>query len=474
MSNSLRSTDAATRSGGAPVPPQDPAGRRRAFLGATTGHLIEWYDYGIYGFLAVYIGTAFFDSDDPAINLLSSFAVFALSFFVRPLGGLFFGPLADKIGRKQTLLIVLVLMAGSTFAIGLLPTSQSIGRLAPVLLILIRCVQGFSAGGEIGTITSFIAEYAGPGRRGYSTSWLMVTAVLGLVLGGLVANSLIFLLGSEAMQNGGWRIPFLVAGPLGLIALYIRMKLEDSPEFRQLVLQGTTSKTPLREVMHWKRSMALVFFIIALHSSMFYLVLTYASTFFANTLSFDSGTTLLAVFSGSVLSAIVMPLGGTFTDRYGRKPFLLVIGILGTGALYWFFQAALVGTPAAVIPPFLAVAILFGLYASSTYALMTELLPTHIRSTGIAVAYNLPVAIFGGSAPMIATGLINATGDISSPWLFFVGTGIASIIALLILRPSDFHRSSDASERALTGQVQVVPERGRARRTAAARNGAGR
>lgn len=444
-------------------------GRRRAFLGATTGHLIEWYDYGIYGFLAVYIGKAFFDSAEPSIALLSSFAVFALSFFVRPLGGLFFGPLADKIGRKQTLLIVLILMAGSTFAIGLLPTSASIGWLAPVLLILVRCVQGFSAGGEIGTITSFIAEYAGPGRRGYSTSWLMVTAVLGLVLGGLVANSLIFLLGAETMQNGGWRIPFLVAGPLGLIALYIRMKLEDSPEFRQLVAQGTTSKAPLREVMHWKRSMALVFFIIALHSSMFYLVLTYASTFFANSLGFDSGTTLVYVFSGSLLAALVMPLGGNVTDRYGRKPFLLVIGILGTLALLWFFLAAPGATPGSILAPFLAVSVLFGLYASSTYALMTELLPTHIRSTGIAVAYNLPVAIFGGSAPMIATGLIAATGDISSPWIFFVSTGIMSIIALLLLSPRDFRRSEDASERALTGQVQVIPGRVRRDRRAGGR-----
>ncbi|KUF05647.1 MFS transporter [Leucobacter sp. G161] len=435
------------------------SGRRRAFFGAIVGHLLEWYDYGVYGFLAIYIGQAFFASDNPVVSLISSFAVFALSFFVRPLGGLFFGPLADRLGRKRTLLIVLILMAGSTFAIGLLPTSDQVGWVAPVLLVLVRCVQGFSVGGEVGTVTSFIAEYAGPGRRGYSTSWLMTTAVLGLLLGGLVANSMIFLLGSDTMQNGGWRIPFLVAGPLGLIALYIRMKLEDSPEFRQLVSHGTTSKAPLREVFKWKRALALVAAIITLLASMFYLLLTFASTYMSGTLGFDSGTTLVYVFAASALGAVVMPFGGMFTDKYGRKPFLLVLAVLATGALLWFFAAAQNATPESFLAPLLAVALTFGLYSSTPYAVMTELLPTHIRSTGIAVSYNLPVAIFGGSAPMISTALIAATDNISSPVVFFVGTALISIIGLLMLRPSDFARSAEASERALTGQVQVVPTR---------------
>ena len=208
--------------------------RRRTLLGAVSGHLIEWYDYGVYGFLAVYIGQAFFVTDNPATSLLASFGAFALSFFIRPLGGLFFGPLADKIGRRTTLVIVLTIMSGSTFLLGVLPTYASIGIAAPILLVLIRCLQGFSAGGEIGTITSFVSEYAGPGKRGYSTSWLMVTAVLGLLLGGAVANGLAWGIGEEAMQQWGWRIPFLIAAPMGAISMYIRLKLEDSPEFKAL------------------------------------------------------------------------------------------------------------------------------------------------------------------------------------------------------------------------------------------------
>ena len=425
----------------------DPARqRRRAFIGATSGHLIEWYDYGVYGFLAVYIGKSFFVSDDPTTSLLASFAAFALSFFIRPLGGLFFGPLADKIGRRKTLITVLVMMAGSTCLLGLLPTYATLGIAAPILLVLIRCVQGFSAGGEIGTITSFISEYAGPGRRGFATCWLMVTAVLGLLLGGAVANGMTWTLGAQTMLDWGWRIPFLLAAPLGLISMYIRLKLEDSPEFLALLRAGQTSKAPLREVWQWKRAIALVFFIITLHSSIFYLVLTFASTYMSSILKFDAGTTLFYVFTASFSSAFVMPFGGAFTDRYGRKPFLLVVGTLATLAMYWMFKSAPTATAASFFWPLMAVAILFGLYASSTYALMSELLPTRIRSTGIAVAYNIPVAVFGGSAPLISTWLIKLTGDITSPWYFYVGTGVVSLIALLLLRQGDFVASTDVAQ----------------------------
>lgn len=430
--------------------------RRRAFVGATVGHLLEWYDYGVYGFLAVYIGQAFFASSDPVVNLLSSFAVFALSFFIRPIGGIVFGPMADKIGRRHTLLIVLLLMAGSTFALGVLPTQASIGLAAPILLVLIRCIQGFSAGGEIGTITSFISEYAGPGRRGFSTSWLMVTAVLGLVLGGVVANSMKFFLGDATMQAWAWRIPFLLAGPLGAIAIFIRLKLEDSPEFQALQATGQTSKAPLREALTHRRALGLVFAIITLHSSIFYLVLTFASTFMAKHLDFGNGTVLLYVFVSSVLAAAVMPFGGMFTDRYGRRNFLLVVAVAGTAAMYWLFQTAPDATPTSFLPPLLLVAICFGLYASSTYATMSELLPTRVRSTGIAIAYNIPVAVFGGSAPFIATWLISSTGDISSPWYFFVGTGVVSIVALLMLRKDDFLQDEPAVAEAPASDQSLV------------------
>ncbi|WP_413544187.1 MFS transporter [Citricoccus nitrophenolicus] len=429
-----------TTTGPAAADPVSRTRRRRAFAGAISGHAIEWYDYGAYGFLAVYVGQLFFAADDPALGLLSSFAVFALSFFMRPLGGIFFGPLADRLGRKGTMMAVILMMSGATFLIGALPTYETVGVFAPILLVLLRCIQGFSAGGEIGTVTAFIAEYAGPGRRGYATSWLMFTAVMGLVLGSLVANGMIVALGDEAMLAWGWRVPFLVAGPLGIVGLYIRLKLEDTPEFQAIAARGGQAKSPLREAGQWMRPIALVFGIITVHASIFYLVLTFASTFLTTHLGFDDTTKFWYVLAAGVLAAIVMPIGGWFTDRYGRKPFLLVIGVLATASMMWFFWSAPGATAQSFVWPLMACAVTFGLYASSTYALMTELLPTHIRSTGIALGYNVPVAVFGGSAPFIASWLISLDGDITLPWTFFVGTGVLSLASLLVLKKSDFAR----------------------------------
>lgn len=426
------------------LPPVSRQRRRRAFLGAVTGHLIEWYDYGVYGFLAVYIGQLFFPATG-ASQLLSSFAVFALSFFVRPLGGLFFGPMADRIGRKQTLLVVMLMMFVSTFAIGLLPTYASIGIAAPLLLVLIRCVQGFSAGGEIGTTTAFIAEYAGPTRRGYSTSWLMVTAVLGLLVGGVVANGLTVVLGDDAMLSWGWRVPFLVAGPLGLVALYIRLKLEDSPEFQALAERGEQSGAPIREALTWMRSIALIFCIITLHASLFYLVLTYASTYISTALDFSNDARLILVLTAAGLTAVVMPFGGMFTDRFGRKHFLLGVALAASAALTWMFQTAQGATPAEFAAPLFTVAVCLGLYASSTYGLMCDLLPTRVRATGISLAYNIPVAVFGGTAPLISAWLLDRTGDNASPMYFYLATAALSVIALVALSKRDFDRAREHS-----------------------------
>lgn len=412
--------------------------RRKAFLGSVVGHLVEWYDYGIYGYLAIFMGAAFFPSDNPVVSVLSSFAVFALSFFIRPLGGMFFGPLADRIGRRNTLLVVLTVMAGSTFAIGLLPTYAAIGVAAPILLVLVRCIQGFSAGGEVGTVATFIAEYAEPKKRGFATSWLLAISAAGLLIGALVANGLSWALGKEAMADWGWRIPFLIAGPLGFISLWLRMHLEDSPAFNRLRETNSVAHSPLREALSHPRALLLVAGAVTMATALFYLVMTYFTTLLRTTLGLQESY----IFGASVLVAIVtgalMPVGGFISDRIGRRAPMMGYALLSIPLVIGLFFAAQAKHVSLFFTLMAGVCLMTGLYGGAVYALMSELLPTRIRATGLAISYNVPVALFGGSAPFIATLLIAQTGNPAAPGFYFALTCGLSFIALLFVKPSDY------------------------------------
>ena len=418
--------------------------RRRAFAGAVSGHLIEWYDYGVYGFLAIYVGTTFFPSGDPVASLLSTFAVFALSFFIRPIGGLVLGSVADRHGRRPALLLALVMMAAATFAIGLIPSHDSIGIWAPALLVLARCVQGFSSGGEISAVSSLLSERAGHGRRAFATCWVQVLAICGLLIGGLVANGMTYGLGQEQMAAGAWRIPFLIAGPLGLIALYVRLRLEESPAFRELEGEGQVAKTPVRDLARHPRALAQVAGVCVLHSSIFYLVLTFLTNYMSSGLHLGPGKTLVIIGSAGVTAAAIMPLAALVSDRIGRTRFLIPVGVLAILAMVSLFATAKADPGPEFFVSVMFVAACFGLFNSSTTALMAELLPTRVRATGIAVGYNVAVAVFGGSAPFIATWLISRTGSLQAPLWFFVATALISLVTLLTVRTSRLHGLSDA------------------------------
>jgi MHS family proline/betaine transporter-like MFS transporter len=418
--------------------------RRRAFAGAVSGHLIEWYDYGVYGFLAVYVGGAFFPSDDPVASLLSTFAVFALSFFMRPIGGLVLGSVADRCGRRPALLLALVMMAAATFAIGIIPSHDSIGAWAPALLVLARCVQGFSAGGEISAVSSLLSERAGHGRRAFATCWVQVLAICGLLIGGLVANGMTYGLGQEQMAAGAWRIPFLVAGPLGLVALYVRLKLEESPAFKELEGEGRVTKTPVRELARHPRGLAQVSGVCVLHSSIFYLVLTFLTSYMSTGLGVGPGKTLVIIGSAGLTAAAIMPFAASLSDHIGRTRFLIPVALLAIMAMVSLFATAEPDPGPAFFVSVILVAACFGLFNSSTTALMAELLPTQVRATGIAVGYNVAVAVFGGSAPYIATWLISRTGSLQAPMGFFVAAAFLSLVTLMTIRTRSLHEDSDA------------------------------
>ena len=225
----------------------DPADVRRAVRGAAIGNTVEWFDFAIYGFLATYIADKFFPPGDDTAALLNTFAIFAAAFFMRPLGGLFFGPLADRIGRQRVLAIVILLMSASTLAIGLVPSYDTIGVFAPLLLLALRCLQGFSAGGEYGSGACFLAEYAPDKHRGFIVAFLVWSVVIGFVLGSITVTVLEAVLSESAMDSYGWRLPFLFAGVLGGVGLYIRLRLKDTPEFEELRDEGEVRRRRSRK-----------------------------------------------------------------------------------------------------------------------------------------------------------------------------------------------------------------------------------
>jgi MFS transporter, MHS family, proline/betaine transporter len=416
---------------GQAVPQVEQGMLRRAMLGASVGNCVEWFDFAVYGYLAATLGAVFFPSEDPTISLLSSFAVFGVAFFMRPLGGFFFGPLGDRIGRQRTLAMVIILMSASTFVIAFLPGYAAIGIWAPILLVTARLLQGFSVGGEFGGASAFLAEYSPDARRGYLVSWIEFSAVGGFFLGSASVLVLTATIGEDALGSWGWRIPFLLAGPLGLIGLYIRLRVEDTPEFRALERTGEVSGSPFRETItqNWRPILQVIGLVI-IQNAGFYIVLTYMPTYFSEQLGFSStASSLSSVFTLIVAMALIPPLGA-LSDRVGRKP-LLAASCVGFALLsYPLFLLMNQGNLVGAVLSHVALGALLAVFLSATIAALAELFPTRVRYGGFSIGYNISVAIFGGAAPFFATYLISLTGNPLSPAFYLIAAAVASLITI--------------------------------------------
>lgn len=409
-----------------------PANRTRALIAAAIGNGIEWFDFAAYGFVAVYIGAAFFPAEDPTTQLLTTFAVFGLTFLVRPLGGLFFGPLADRIGRQRVLVLVLALMSISGGLMGMLPTYAAWGVAAPILLVTLRSLQAFSAGGEYGSVTSFLTEYSAPGRRGAGTGWMMFSAVIGFMSAALVVLALNLTLTEDAMSTWGWRVPFLLAIPLGAIAIYLRTRLEDTPTFKALQASGNVAKAPLREALGYRRQLLVTAGIAALHGSTFYIVLTYMITYISVSADLGETTGLLASLAGGAAALVVIPPVSSLSDRIGRKP-ILIASSVGFGVLIVpIFALIRTGAVGAVIGQ-IALGVLLGCLISTSIVAMAEIFPSRVRSAGNSLAYTLSVMVFGGTAPFVATWLVDTTRSTLSPGLFIILTALLGLAGALAL-----------------------------------------
>ena len=417
------------------VPRVEETSIRRAIVGASVGNTVEWFDFAVYGYLAVTLGAVFFPSEDPTISLLSSFAVFGVAFVMRPLGGLFFGPLGDRIGRQRTLATVIILMSISTFVIALLPGYATIGIWAPILLVLARLLQGFSAGGEFGGASTFIAEYSPDSRRGFLVSWLEFSTLIGFILGSTSVLVLSSALSEEALTSWGWRIPFLIAGPLGLIGLYIRLRLDDTPEFRALESAGEVSQSPFKETVtqNWKPILQVAGLVI-IQNAGFYIVLTYMQTYITEQLGFSTTSASLSTVLTLLVGMVLIPPLGALSDRVGRKPVLMASCVGFVVLTYPLFLLLNAGNLAGAIAAHVALGALLAVYLSTTIAALTELFPTRVRYGGFSIGYNVSVAIFGGAAPFLATYLISVTGNPLSPAFYLIAAAIATAVTLLTIK----------------------------------------
>jgi MHS family proline/betaine transporter-like MFS transporter len=420
---------------GQAVPQVEEMTIRRAVVGASIGNMVEWFDFAVYGYLATYIAANFFPEGNPTANLLSTFAIFAAAFFVRPLGGLFFGPLGDRIGRQRVLATVIILMSAATFAIGLLPGYAAIGIWAPILLVAARLLQGFSAGGEFGGGATFLAEYSEDDRRGLTVSWLEFSTLIGFILGSGVVLLLNSSLGEETMTAWGWRIPFLIAGPLGIVGLYIRLRLEDTPEFKALETTGEVAQSPLRETIteNWKQILQ-VGGLVIIQNVGFYIVLVYMQTYITEQLGYSSTSASLSTVLTLLVAMILIPPLGALSDRVGRKP-LLMASCIGFAVLtYPLFLLMNAGSLVAAILAHIALGVVQALFISTSVAALTELFPTRVRYGGFSIGYNISVAIFGGSAPYLATWLISTTGNPLSPAFYVIFGAVATLLTVLTVR----------------------------------------
>lgn len=432
-----RETAAAPIPKWAEVTETDPALVKRAVKAAALGNAMEWFDFGVYSYLAVTLGKVFFPSGSPTAQLLSTFGAFAAAFLVRPLGGLVFGPLGDRVGRQKVLALTMIMMAVGTFAIGLIPSYATIGVAAPALLLVARLVQGFSTGGEYAGASTFIAEYAPDKRRGFFGSWLEFGTLAGYIGGAGLVTLMTALLSGEDLVSWGWRIPFLIAGPMGLIGLYLRLRLEETPAFTAAAesyekqSSPERARVPLREMVtgQWQALLLCVGLVLVFNVTD-YMLLSYMPSYLTGELKYDETHGLLIVLAVMALMMVVQPFVGALTDRIGRRP-VIAAGCAGFFALS--VPALLLIRQGSVLAVGLgmgALGLLLVCFTAAMPSALPALFPTNVRYGSLSIGFNVSVSLFGGTTPLVVTALIGATGNLMMPAYYMMAAAVIGGIAV--------------------------------------------
>lgn len=409
---------------------------RRAVGASALGNATEWFDYGIYAYGLTYIAAALFPGEAEQ-GTLFALATFAISFLVRPLGGLFWGPLGDRYGRKAILALTILMMSGATVAVGLIPSYDSIGFWAPLLLVVLRMIQGFSTGGEYGGAATFMAEYSPDARRGFYGSFLEFGTLAGFSLGALLMLGFSLLLGDEAMRDWAWRIPFFVAGPMGLVGMYLRSRMEETPVFREVEAEGRMEPAASTEVRHlvtryWPALLTMGGLVVALNV-VNYTLLSYMPTYLQRRIGLGTDAALIVPIIGMLFMMLFIPFAGALSDRVGRKPmWWFSLGGLFVGAVPLYL---LMGTGmAGAIVGFALLGLLYVPQLATISATFPAMFPTHVRFAGFAISYNVATSLFGGTAPAFNSWLIGVTSDPLVPAYTMMAACAVGAIALTYMR----------------------------------------
>jgi MFS transporter, MHS family, citrate/tricarballylate:H+ symporter len=412
---------------------QTPAIKSRigAILRATSGNFLEQFDFFLFGFYAPIISKAFFPSEDETAALLYAFGVFWLGAMMRPVGAIVLGAYIDQIGRRQGLIVTLAIMAAGTVVIAFCPTYATIGIAAPVIVLLGRLLQGFSAGVELGGVSVYLAEISTPGNRGFYTSFQSSSQQVAIFVASILGFILSEWMPADTVAAWGWRIPFFVGCLIIPLIFFLRRTLEETPEFLAMKHHPNASEIFASALVNW-RIIILGMMIAVLTTTTFYFVTVYTPTFGKTVLKLSSQDALLV----AVTNFIWNPVGGALSDRIGRKPVLVTIATLSLlttyPALHWLVIDPSFGKLLAVE---MMLSFYFGVYSGTMLGALVEIVPAHVRTTSFSLAFALAAALFGTFTPFASTWLIEHTGDKASPcyWLMF-GASLSIIAALTVYR----------------------------------------
>ncbi|WP_342404956.1 MFS transporter [Brevibacillus sp. FSL K6-2834] len=407
--------------------------QNKALVASLVGSSIEWFDFFLYGTMASLVfNKLFFPSTDPTVGLLLSYLSFGLPFFIRPLGGIIFSHIGDKIGRKKTLVLTLSLMGGATVLIGLLPDYNAIGVWAPILLVTMRLIQGLGIGGEWGGALLLAVEYSGKGRRGFFGSIPQMGVPIGMLLGTL-AVTVMSSLPDERFMSWGWRVPFILSAGLVFLGLWIRNGLDETPAFQAARESGNIAKVPIIDTFryHWK-SVLIAVGAKVVETGPFYIFSTFVIAYATGYLGYDRVTALNAVTIATLVTTIMIPYMGKLSDKLGRKP--LYIGgtiLIILYAFPYFYLLSLKSGEILTIATIIGLGILWAPVTAVLGTMFSEIFSTNVRYTGVTVGYQLGAALAGGTAPLIATALLAAFDNSWVPVaLYIVLTGVISLIAI--------------------------------------------